>query len=113
MTLETFVPASHDLRLPVCRVGILLCAIAQSIVKRLCSIELRAPFDRRYREDTNFTVVREPECLWAAGHTDRIRKKVGVTIRLVEPLGSVLMGGIPSKVGGLYISCLQTDIVFW
>jgi hypothetical protein len=34
-------------------------------------------------------------------------------IRLVEPIGSVLVGGIPCRVSGLYISWLEADVVFW
>src|ERR1700733_612659 len=84
----------------------------QRIVKRLRSVELRVAVYGRNREDADFVVVREPECLRAAGHLDRIGKKVGVTIRLVEPIGGMLMGGIPCKVGGLYIPSLEADVVF-
>jgi hypothetical protein len=78
----------------------------------LCGIELRVSFYGRNGENTNFIVVRESECLGAAGHIDRIRKKVGVTIRLVEPIGGVLVGGIPCKARRLYISWLEANIVF-
>jgi hypothetical protein len=79
----------------------------------LCSVELCVPVYGRNREDTNFIVVREPECLCVAGHVNRIRKEVGVMVRLVEPIGSVLMGGIPCGVSRLYISWLEADVVFW
>jgi hypothetical protein len=79
----------------------------------LCRIELRVPIHDRNREDANFIVVREPKVLRAAGYLDRIGKKVGVMIRLVEPIGSVLMGGIPCRISGLYVSWLEADVVFW
>jgi hypothetical protein len=34
-------------------------------------------------------------------------------IWLVEAIGSVLVGSIPCGVSGLYISWLETDVVFW
>ena len=79
----------------------------------MCGIELRIPVYGRNREDANFIVVREPEAFWAAGHLDRIGKKVGVTVRLVKPIGSVLVGGIPGEVSGFYIPRLEANIVFW
>jgi hypothetical protein len=79
----------------------------------LCRIEFRVPIHGGDREDTNFIVVGEPECLWFAGHLDRIGKEVGVMIRLIEPIGRVLVGGIPCGVSRLYISWLEADVVFW
>jgi hypothetical protein len=67
----------------------------------LYGIELWVPVYGRNREDTNFIVVRESECLLAAGHLDRIGKQIGVTIRLIKAIGRVLVGGIPCKVSGL------------
>ncbi len=68
-------------------------------------------FCDRDGENADFVVVRQSERPCAFGHRDRVREEVRVLIRLVEPIGSVMMGCVPGKTGGLNVARLETHVV--
>ena len=64
-----------------------------------------------YREHSDLIVLRKGEGVRVWRKIECVTEQVRVLIGLVQPLGGVMMGGIPSYIGRLYVSFTKADIV--
>jgi hypothetical protein len=76
--------------------------MTQHVIERLCGAQPRRLFRDRNSEDPNLVVVWQRERLRVGGSLDGVGEKIGVLIRLIQPIGSVVMRRIPRYVGGFY-----------
>jgi hypothetical protein len=61
----------------------------------------------------DLVVVRQRESSLVSGKVDRIGEKVRVLVGFVQPIGGVMVRGIPCQACGLDISGGETKVILW